>query len=554
MADVLIVCVREDEPQAKALAEMFEAAGFSIGGAPTNDSALRSSGAGVVVWSQASIRSRPFLDAAQRVINAEKAVVASLIEPPPPDSIGNSLAFDLSDWDGDPNDPALDPLFFAVDRLVNAARASVGASASPRPSAYDDPPPRPAPPPRSAPPPRATPAPRVASPIQQASPDALSSEAEHWRAIRDSQDPNAFMEYLARYGQRGTFSEVAELKLKQLTAGGATARPPSPLRSSARAEAGMPQSRRPDIGRRIEAPTVPPMAAPTPRRPEAPRRSRTAEPAFDRTDLREPPAEGGALRTFIIIALLGVLAVAGGLYFGGGLGQPNDTASVAAPAADPDAANGDGGGEPIAGSVSFADAADASAPTTGRNTREPPVAPPRTREPERTTTERPPRAPETSNRATAPPNTNAGGNGPVSLTPGSSSPSPSGPDTSIDGAPAPLPPFIASASPEAAVDTSRPAAPGTVVFTQRPTPRRISELYPQGALRRGVGGRVQLDCRVQYDLSLTCSVASESPADAGFGRAALAASSSYRARATLSDGSSAVGAQTRIAVNFQAPQ
>src|SRR5689334_25160057 len=65
MADVLIVCVREDEPQAKALAEMFEAAGFSIGGAPSSDAALRSSGAGVVVWSQASIRSRPFLDAAR---------------------------------------------------------------------------------------------------------------------------------------------------------------------------------------------------------------------------------------------------------------------------------------------------------------------------------------------------------------------------------------------------------------------------------------------------------------------------------------------------------
>jgi hypothetical protein len=59
---------------------------------------------------------------------------------------------------------------------------------------------------------------------------------------------------------------------------------------------------------------------------------------------------------------------------------------------------------------------------------------------------------------------------------------------------------------------------------------------------------------VQYDLSLSCTIAAESPADAGFGRAALAASTSYRARATLSDGTSSVGAQTRIAVNFQAPQ
>src|SRR5512143_1343997 len=159
MADVLIVCVREDEPQAKALAEMFEAAGFTIGGAPSSDGALRSSGAGVVVWSHASIRSRPFLDAAQRVINADKAVVASLIEPPPPSSVGNSPAFDLSDWNGDPNDSALDPLFFAVDRMVNSQRAAVGATAAPpepeyeRPSTYDAPPSRPrSSSPRSAPP------------------------------------------------------------------------------------------------------------------------------------------------------------------------------------------------------------------------------------------------------------------------------------------------------------------------------------------------------------------------------------------------------------------
>src|SRR4029077_14365428 len=139
MADVLIVCVREDEPQAKALAEMFEAAGFSIGGAPSSDGALRSSGAGVVVWSHASIRSRPFLDAAQRVINADKAVVASLIEPPPPSSIGDAPAFDLSDWHGDPNDSCLDPLFFAVARMVNSQRTSVSTA----PDIEDDPPPPP---------------------------------------------------------------------------------------------------------------------------------------------------------------------------------------------------------------------------------------------------------------------------------------------------------------------------------------------------------------------------------------------------------------------------
>ena len=41
---------------------------------------------------------------------------------------------------------------------------------------------------------------------------------------------------------------------------------------------------------------------------------------------------------------------------------------------------------------------------------------------------------------------------------------------------------------------------------------------------------------------------------AGFGRAALSAAGSFRARPTLSNGTSAVGATTRLAVSFQAPQ
>jgi hypothetical protein len=183
MADVLIVCVREDEPQAKALAEMFEAAGFSIGGAPNNDGALRSSGAGVVVWSQASIRSRPFLDAAQRVINANKAVVASLIDPPPPSSIGNSPAFDLSRWDGDPNDPSLDPLFFAVDRMVNASRVGATSAPAPAPVRHTMSRHQHASTARTARPPRRR---RTAYRQRRAAmppaADPLGAEAEHWRA------------------------------------------------------------------------------------------------------------------------------------------------------------------------------------------------------------------------------------------------------------------------------------------------------------------------------------------------------------------------------------
>ncbi|MBL9065702.1 MAG: energy transducer TonB [Sphingopyxis sp.] len=546
MADVLIVCVREDEPQAKALAEMFEAAGFSIGGAPSNDAALRSSGAGVIVWSQASIRSRPFLDAAQRVINAEKAVVASLIEPPPPSSIGSSPAFDLSQWDGDPNDPSLDPLFFAVDRMVNAARATAGAPV--RQEDYPAPAPAPA---RTA---RAKPPAAQQPTAKSASRDTLDSEAEHWRAIRDSRDPTDFMDYLARYGPTGAFAEVAELKLKQLTGG-----PPSAPR--ARAPAAPPPATRP----RVDAAVAPP---PLVRRPEAlpptsarrvdvaapsvARRMPPPERSYDRNDLREPPRMGGGpMRTFVLIALLGGGALAAGLYFGGGINFGAGNAATeqvadAGAAADSLDAPGD---------VPISEAGEGGVfidPGPGSDRATPPAA--ARREAATTPTSATPRerTPQNPTDAALPPTNNFTSTGPISLSPGTS--------TQLVGPtsdPPPLPPEMQNlgSAPSTAASTTVPArAPGTVAWAQRPTARRIADLYPARALREGVGGRVQLDCVVQQSLGVNCSIASETPTGMGFASAALSAASSYRSQPRLSDGSSAVGARTRIAVAFQAPQ
>jgi len=550
MADVLIVCVREDEPQAKALAEMFEAAGFSIGGAPSSDGALRSSGAGLVVWSQASIRSRPFLDAAQRVINAEKAVVASLIEPPPPSSIGDSPVFDLSNWHGDPNDPQLDPLFFAVDRMVNSARAAVGATAAPGPSsAYDAPrdAPRPSPA-RPTPPPMTTPPPATTYRQPQ---DELGSEAEHWRAIRDSRNPSDFMDYLARYGPDGAFSEVAELRLKQLTSQGAEGRSPS---------------RQPVAPQRRDA--APPSRPMLPPGPDAPQRQREIQPlprradparrpppdrGFDRADLREPPTrEAGPMRAIILIALLGGAALIGGLYFGGGMpnfGGGNAAQEEQIADASSTAPYDSGAGEPPSldepAGVPIEDLASStpsrSEPAPAR--REPAAAAPAPRReeprPRREESEAPP-APVTSWQGPS-----TGGGGPVNLSPGSSSPASGNSGLSTAS------PVVPQPSAPQRLATSRQ---GSVVWAARPTARRIGELYPDRAGRDGVGGRVELDCSVRSNLTLACSVASESPAGLGFGRAALNASNSYRARGALSDGADAIGARTRIVVQFQAPE
>lgn len=550
MADVLIVCVREDEPQAKALADMFEAAGFTIGGAPSGDAALRSSGAGVVVWSQASIRSRPFLDAAQRVINANKAVVASLIEPPPASSIGDALAFDLSRWSGDPDDPSLDPLFFAVDRMVNAARAAVGApAAEPAPQAFEPPPSLRPPPPR--------PAPRPAPPPPQPAPDHLGSEAEHWRAIRNSRDPAVFLDYLTRYGADGAFADVAELRLKQLTESSAQApaRAPAPAPRldppPAARRAPEPPQRRPEPPppRRIEAASLPPVPGTRRRDPPPP----LEPPRYERVEQREPPpkAEGGALRAFILIALLGGAALAGGLYFGGNMGGADRPAEETAELAPPPVqTGGDTESGDVTDSTPFSEAARQSQ-TAAR--REPlPQAERQRAEPQRAPATQTP-APTTTTVASVTPPQSSGG--PVSLSPGASTPG--GDPLASPGGPGSISPPPVSANPTpvpaAATPQRAPPAQGTVSFAQRPSARRISDVYPSRALRDGVGGRVSLDCTVLASLALTCSVASETPAGLGFGRAALDASGSYRARDTLSDGASAVGARTRIVVQFQAP-
>jgi protein TonB len=490
------------------------------------------------------------------VINADKAVVASLIEPPPPSSIGDAPAFDLSRWDGDPNDPALDPLFFAVDRMVNAARAGVAASA--QPDDFEEAPPRtqarraPAAPPSTA---------RALGPQSE----ALGSEAEHWRSIRDSRDPADFMDYLARYGPDGAFSEVAELRLKQLTGnGGAATRP------AARSAPPRPATRR------VEPPAPPRRSESPVRMPDPPSRREAAaavrrpniergglDRGFDRSELREPPkGEGGALRTFVLIALLGGAALAGGLYFGGmgdvGASTSPDVENVA-PMAPP----------PSTGDAGYQDLEEPpSVPLSTAVDERPSRTPPRTERTDRADrpgqtagrTERTPPASEESTRAYEPPAqpqvlaSNTATGGPISLSPGSQTAPSTTPGTVV-----PLsPPTTTPSTPAATTPRSPPeelrGPMGSVVWTQRPSARRISDLYPQRALRQGLGGRVQLDCRVNADLSLSCRIASETPAGEGFGRAALAAADAYRARSTLSDGTSAVGTSTRLAVNFQAPQ
>ena len=122
MANVFFICVREDLAAAEVLGEMFADAGFSVSGAP-DEVGGASSGASIVLWSPASCWCSAFMGAAQRALQADGAVIATLSETAPPAAFAqNAPIFDLSLWDGDIEDPALDPLFFAVDQMAAKAR------------------------------------------------------------------------------------------------------------------------------------------------------------------------------------------------------------------------------------------------------------------------------------------------------------------------------------------------------------------------------------------------------------------------------------------------
>lgn len=258
----------------------------------------------------------------------------------------------------------------------------------------------------------------------------------------------------------------------------------------------------------------------------------------------------------MLIALLGGAALIGGIYFGGGMGG-SPPAATEQPETQPAQSESSAGGDDFS-ALEEAPSVPLSEAVTNRADRQTTARTPE-REPQRTTREEPQRTverepPRREPAASTAANSAATPTGPAPLF----SPQTQGNQGAVPLNPQTAPPIqTANVEPSILGSATPPqtrAAPGNVVWTQRPSARRISELYPRSALNDGVGGRVVLDCRVLGDLSASCSIASETPSGAGFGRAAMSAASSYRARATLSDGSSAIGSSTRIAVNFQAPQ
>ena len=103
------------------------------------------------------------------------------------------------------------------------------------------------------------------------------------------------------------------------------------------------------------------------------------------------------------------------------------------------------------------------------------------------------------------------------------------------------------------VEIDKPAYDGPE-WRRRPSADFVARVYPLKAKRRGLAGRVVLDCVIGLEGRMkTCSVVSETPAGYGFGEAGLTLSSAFQVTATTRTGKSTEGMSLRLPLSFSLP-
>lgn len=100
-------------------------------------------------------------------------------------------------------------------------------------------------------------------------------------------------------------------------------------------------------------------------------------------------------------------------------------------------------------------------------------------------------------------------------------------------------------------DPTRPVFVTDRNWIRRPSAAQLAAAWPAAARQAGVRGKVVMDCMVAYDGGLQdCKVVVETPADLGFGAAALGLAGHYQLTPMV-DGQSATGGRMMVPVRFQ---